>query len=244
MSMSNFENINFNFQNKTIIIIGGSRGIGEACVNFFSDKSKKVIYASRNKNSKFRKEIKFIKTDVRSQNSIKKFFSQIKKIDILIFNSGIFFSREVSKISLKEWDDVINTNLRGFYFCIKYALPILKKNKASSVINISSISGKKNSLSAGSHYVASKHGLIGLTKQYASELSKFNIRINSICPSQTKTKKFLNTISAKKILMIKKNIPLNRLAELKDIIGPIAFLSSDLSSYITGSTIDVNGGQL
>ena len=147
-------------------------------------------------------------------------------------------------ISIKDWDNTINTNLRGFYFCVKYALPILKKNKDSSIINISSISGKKNSITAGSHYVASKHGLLGLTRQFANELAKYKIRVNSICPSQTETKTFLKLMPKNKLSKIKKLIPLKRLASVKDVVGSIAFLSSDLSSYITGSTLDVNGGQL
>ncbi len=239
-----FKNIKFNFKNKDIIVIGGSRGIGEECVNFFTNISKKITYSSRKKNYKFKKKVKYIYADVRSENSIKKLFSKIKKIDILIFNSGIFYSNNLEKISIKEWDNVLNTNLRGFYLCIKYALPILKKNQSSSVVNISSIAGKKNSLTAGSHYVASKHGLIGLTKQYANELAKYNVRVNSVCPSQTETKSFLKIITKQKLSNLQNKIPLKRLAKIKDIIGPIAFLSSDLSAYITGSTIDVNGGQL
>ena len=238
-----FNNIKFNFKNKSVIIIGGSRGIGEECVSFFTDLSKEITYCSRKKNFKFKKKVKYMYSDVRSESLIKKIFRKIKKIDILIFNSGIFYSNNLEKISIKEWDNVLNTNLRGFHLCMKYALPILKKNKSSSVVNISSIAGKKNSLTAGSHYVASKHGLIGLTKQYANELAKYNIRVNSVCPSQTETKSFLKAVDKKKLSKIKSQIPLKRLAQIKDIIGPIAFLCSDLSSYITGSTIDVNGGQ-
>ena len=200
-------------------------------------------FSCRKKNVNLNNKINYIYSDVKSENSIKNLFKKIKKIDILIFSSGIFNSNTVEMISIKDWENILNTNLRGFYLCVKYALPILKKNKNSSVINISSISGKKSSLTAGSHYVASKHGLIGLTRQFATELAKFNIRVNSICPSQTEAKTFLKFIQ-NRLTKIKRLVPLKRLASVKDVVGSIAFLSSDLSSYMTGSTIDVNGGQL
>ena len=219
-------------------------GIGEACVKFFFNCSADVTYSCRKKNVNLNNKINYIYSDVKSENSIKNLFKKIKKIDILIFSSGIFNSNTVEMISIKDWENILNTNLRGFYLCVKYALPILKKNKNSSVINISSISGKKSSLTAGSHYVASKHGLIGLTRQFATELAKFNIRVNSICPSQTETKTFLKFIPKNRLTKIKRLVPLKRLASVKDVVGSIAFLSSDLSSYMTGSTIDVNGGQL
>ena len=117
-------------------------------------------------------------------------------------------------------------------------------NKGSKIVNVSSIAGRNKSIVSGVHYTSSKAGIIGLTRQLAHELGPKGININCICPSQTETDMLIESMSKKERDNLAEKIPLRRLAKIKDIVNPILFLCSDESSYIHGSCIDVNGGQL
>ena len=114
----------------------------------------------------------------------------------------------------------------------------------SRIVNFSSIAGRNRSLVSGLHYTSSKAGIIGFTRQLAYELGPRNINVNCVCPSQTKTKMLLESMSKEEQEKLSENIPLNRLASIEDQVGPVVFLCSELSNYINGAVIDVNGGQL
>ena len=243
-----FEDINFNFYNKNVLIVGGSKGIGCALVKFFLNSGANVIYASRSKiKEKLKKKAIFLKTDITKENEIKRLFTEINKfksLDILVNSAAVNYSKKNEKINIKEWNHVINTNLTSIFSICKLAIKKMKKNKHGKIVNISSIAGRHRSYVSGVHYVSSKAGLIGLTKQLAFECAKYNININAVCPSQTKTEMLKKTMSKKQILNLEKKIPMGRVAEIKEQIGPIAFLCSGASSYITGTYIDVNAGQI
>ena len=117
-------------------------------------------------------------------------------------------------------------------------------NRKGKIVNVSSIAGKHRSVISGCHYVATKAGILGLTRQLAYETAKHNINVNAVCPSQTKTEMLTGTMDAEQILALEKNIPLGRIAEVEEQVGPILFLCSELSNYITGTCLDVNGGQI
>ena len=118
----------------------------------------------------------------------------------------------------------------------------MRMQKSGSIVNVSSIAGRHRSIVSGVHYVSSKSGLIGLTKQLAFENSDYNIRVNVVCPSQTLTEMLKKTMNQKEVRQLSKNIPLKRIANVQEQVWPIMFISSDAASYITGSVIDVNGG--
>ncbi len=241
-----FKNLKFNFRNKTVLVIGGSRGIGEMLVKQFNLSGANVYYASRNK-SRNNSEISHIQTDLADENSIIKLFeflNNIGKLDIMINTAAINFSKSFTDIDYKEWKEVIDINLDSTFLVSKLALNIMKKNGNGKIVNVSSIAGRSKSIASGAHYVSSKAGIIGLTRQMAYEVAKYNINVNVVCPSQTMTDMLMQTMSKNDILELEKKIPLRRVAYLEEQIGPIMFLCSDAASYITGACIDVNGGQL
>ena len=117
-------------------------------------------------------------------------------------------------------------------------------NEGSRIVNFSSIAGRNRSLVSGLHYTSSKAGIIGLTRQLAYELGPRNINVNCVCPSQTKTKMLLESMTLEDQNNLSEEIPLKRLATVSDQVGPVVFLCSELANYINGAIIDVNGGQL
>jgi len=243
-----YQNVSFNFKNKTVLITGGSKGIGKGLCKAFLNSGSKVFYVSRKpiNNKDYNKAI-HIAADLRNDTDIKNIFSLIDKeasLDILINSAAINFSKKFDKIKKDEWNEVININLSSIFSICKEALMRMKKRKNGKIVNISSIAGRHRSYVAGAHYVASKSGLIGLTKQLAFESAKYNINVNAVCPSQTLTSMLKKSMNQSQINKLIKNIPLNRLATVKDQLATIMFLCSDGAEYITGTYIDVNGGQI
>lgn len=243
-----YKHINFNFSNKIVLVSGGSRGIGLGLVKSFLDSGAEVFYLSRNPISDPEiKGAKHISVDLNDDSKIKNAFSLISEyadVDILINSAAINFSHKFENISSKEWDKVLNLNLRSVFILTRLVIKGMKKNKAGKIVNISSIAGRHRSLVSGTHYVASKAALIGLTKQLAYEVGEFNINVNAVCPSQTATDMLLESMSDEQQKNLIENIPLKRIANIKDQVGPILFLCSDAARYITGTFIDVNGGQI
>ena len=243
-----YSNLKFKFDNKLVIILGGSRGIGKGVVEAFLNAGSKVIYASRRemKNAQANEAV-HVPLDVTKQSDLDNLFEIIDSYgipDILVNSVAINYTNKIEDISIQEWDLVIKTNLSSTFYVCKQALIRMKKQKRGKIINISSIAGRHRSYVSGVHYVSSKAGLIGLTKQMAFEAAKYNININAICPSQTLTDMLEQSMTEDQQNELIANIPLKRLANIEDQVGVIMFLCSDAASYITGSCIDVNGGQI
>ena len=238
------QNVKFSFKNKTVLIVGGSKGIGKELASQYFKSGAKVYYLSRSKIKNNYNLIHF-KCDLSKKNeliNIEEKLRKLKKIDILINCAAINFAKKYNNISFKEWSEVIDLNLNSIFYITKIVLNKMRLKKNGSIVNVSSIAGRHRSVVSGAHYVASKSGLIGLTKQLAYENASYNIRVNAICPSQTFTEMLKKTMDKKKIKSLVKTIPLKRIATIQEQVWPIMFISSDASSYITGSIIDVNGG--
>ncbi len=238
------KNIKFNFSGKIILIIGGSKGIGKELVNQYLKSKAKVYYVSRSKLPR-KKNLIHIYSDLSKQNELsilEQNIKSLKKIDILINCAAINFAKKFDKISYIEWNNVMSLNIGSIFFITKIVLLKMRMQKSGSIVNVSSIAGRHRSIVSGVHYVSSKSGLIGLTKQLAFENSDYNIRVNVVCPSQTLTEMLKKTMNQKEVRQLSKNIPLKRIANVQEQVWPIMFISSDAASYITGSVIDVNGG--
>ena len=243
-----FSNIHFDFKNNIVLVVGGSRGIGRGVVDAFLKSGSRVFYASRHpmKNAESNDAV-HIPVDLTEESEIKKLFEVVDsygRLDILVNSAAINFSKKNEDISIEEWNLVIQTNLSASFCLCKEALVRMKHQKRGKIVNISSIAGRHRSLVSGVHYVSSKAGLIGLTKQLAFEAAEYNINVNALCPSQTMTDMLQKSMTQDEIKNLKTNIPLNRLASVEDQVGVILFLCSDAASYITGTYIDVNGGQI
>ena len=219
------------FTGKTSLIVGGSSGIGEGIKTKFSELGSEVFSISRTDG-----------IDIRNTQQVDSFLQNLSKVDFLINVAAINSTNKIDDISVEEWDDVISTNLSSIFYITKKSLKLMKSG--SRIVNFSSIAGRNRSLVSGLHYTSSKAGIIGFTRQLAYELGPRNINVNCVCPSQTKTKMLLESMSKEEQEKLSESIPLNRLASIEDQVGPVVFLCSELSNYINGAVIDVNGGQL
>jgi len=225
--------ITWDFSDKKVLIVGDSRGIGECLFTNFV-KAGAEVYGINSSNC-----------DISNIDEIDSFFTHNlpDEIDILVNNAGITFAKKIEDISVIEWDNVIDTNLRSFFYITKQVL--WNMPNGGKIVNVSSIAGRNKSIgNAGVHYTASKAGIIGLTKQIAHEVGKRNINVNAVCPSQTRTDMLEESMTEKELKELGKLIPLGRIATRQEVVNGILFLCSEESSYITGTTLDINGGQL
>ena len=246
-----------NMLNKICIVTGGANGIGKSIVeSFFKEGSNVIIWdldlKSANilrdnliKRNKSNNEILVKKLDITKSTEIRESITEIlvkfKSIDILVNNAGIYSICDISKEDESDWDKLMEVNLKGTFLCIKEVLPIMIKRKYGKIINISSISGKKESIFASPSYCASKAGIIGLTRCIAAQVAKYNINVNCIAPALTDTNS-ISILDEKKINVAINTIPLNRMGKPEDVANAVLFLAKDDSSFITGETINVNGG--
>ena len=248
-------------KNKITLITGGSTGIGRATVETFAKQGATVIFCDINKNkgNLLQKNLQkngfrtfFFKADVSKEEEVKLLYSYIKKkfktIDIVFNNAGIEQAVTPShKLNTKIFEKVIDVNLKGVFLSCKYALQIMEKNKKGSIVNNSSISAFAN-VGGNLSYAASKGGIMSLTRVLAIEYAKKNIRVNAVCPGVIDTpmnERNLKKTQNKKALKEKWKIitPLGRVASPYELAQTVLFLSSDMSSFITGVGLLVDGGR-
>lgn len=235
-------NITFDYTDKTVLVIGGSRGIGKGVVEKFIDSNANVYYVSRRENKDIGNNANYIKCNIEQKKDIDRVFNILPKLDFLVNVAAINYCKKINDIEFEEWDEVININLRSYYYIIKKSLEMM--NEYSKIVNVSSIAGRHRSPVSGVHYVSSKSGIIGLTKQIAFEVAERKINVNCVCPSQTLTDMLVSSMSEQELNNLSQVIPLKRLATIEDQVYPILFLCSNEAAYITGAVIDVNGGQI
>ena len=236
--------IDFDFSEKNVLIVGGSQGFGALLVSKFLESNANVFYISR----KFNPDLEgvHIQVDLADSKALELKLKQIEKIgiDILINCAAINYAKPHNEINIDEWEKVFKVNMSSIFMICNAVLPSMKKNKYGKIVNVSSIAGRHRSIVSGIHYVSSKAALIGFTRQLAYEVGNYNINVNVVCPSQTKTAMFFNTMTEEKERELLQNIPINRIASVSEQVYPIMFLCSDASSYMTGAMVDVNGGQI
>ena len=236
------------FKGKTVFITGGSRGIGRAIAEKFSQMEANVIitYKSRVDPNYFKsKKILYFKCD--SSNSkritvvVDKAIKKFGKIDVLINNAGITKDGLLMRMTEESWDSVINTNLKATFLFTKEVLKSMIKNHSGKIINISSIVATSGN-AGQSNYVASKAGMIGLTKALAKELSAYNIQVNAVSPGYVETDMTAKLSEEQKqaIFSATKKSP----AKPDKVADFIAMLASDLSDLITGQNFIVEATQL
>lgn len=220
----------YDFGGLQAVVVGDTRGIGKGVSDALKECGADVF------------GINTSNCDISKKEDIDKWFSDFESVDILVNVAAINYSNKIEDVSFDEWDEVLDVNLRGYYYIIKKTLDIMPDG--GKIVNVSSIAGRHRSYTSGVHYTASKAGIIGLTKQVAFEVAGRGINVNAVCPSQTKTDMLLKTVTEEEIKKLEEVIPMGRLAEIDEVVNPIVFLCSDGASYITGTTIDINGGQL
>ncbi|MEI4487426.1 SDR family oxidoreductase [Frigidibacter sp. MR17.14] len=167
------------------------------------------------------------------------------RIDILVNNAGITQPLKFMEIAPANYDAVLDVNLRGTLYCTQAVIPHMKANKAGKIVNMSSVSAQRGGgIFGGPHYSAAKAGVLGLTKACAREMAPFNVRVNAICPGFIATDITAGKLTDEMRAAVLDGIPMGRAGTAEDVAGCALFLASDLSSYVTGSEVDVNGGSL
>lgn len=234
---------------RTLIITGGSRGIGKSIALLFASSgySIAIIYAGNDEKARetveecraFSVKAEAYKCNVTSSEEVKETMAAIRKeftgISVLVNNAGITRDGIAAMMKDEDWNDVIDTNLRGPFLMIRNTIPLFLRNKGGRIINISSVSGLMGN-PGQANYSASKAGLIGLTKSIARELAQKNITCNAIAPGFIRTDMTKNLENTPLI----SSIPLGRMGDAEDIARTALFLAS--SPYITGEVIRVDGG--
>ena len=239
--------MNIDFTNKTVLVTGGTRGIGASIVRHFENLNAEVIATGVNKDQlhkSINRRVKYHYLDLKNEKSISDFIeyiSQRKKIDILINNAGMNKIDPIEKIKDEDWHNIYNINLYGPFLLTREISKIMKKNKYGRIVNISSIFGVI-SREKRAAYSSTKSGLIGLTKATALDLAKDNILVNSISPGVINTELTKNILGEKSMKEISSSIPLKRLGDPDEIAKLVLFLTSDQNTYITGENIIIDGG--
>tara|TARA_B100000674_G_scaffold415030_1_gene364108 strand:- start:6 stop:743 length:738 start_codon:yes stop_codon:yes gene_type:complete len=237
-------------KNKNVIVTGASGGIGNSIIKKLYDNEVNLLATGtkieklEELKSKF-KNLKILKFDVSENEKIEEFIENALKelggnLDCLINNAGITQDNLAIRMSLNEWKKVIDINLTSTFLLSKFAIKKMLKNKSGKIINITSVVGHTGNLGQ-TNYTASKAGIIAMSKSLAIEYAKKNININCISPGFIKTT-MTDKIDEKFKEIIISKIPSARLGEPEDIANAVLFLASELSNYINGETLHVNGG--
>lgn len=238
-------------KDKVALVTGGSRGIGKAVVLKLASLGADIAVVDINFDESLKQEIELLgrkaillKADVskleETDNVVSKVLKEFNKVDILVNNAGITRDNLLMRMSEEDWDSVIDVNLKGSFNMSKSLIRSMLKNKNCSIINMASVVGVAGN--AGQcNYAASKAGLIGFTKSLAKEVAKKDIRVNAIAPGFIKSD-MTDKLSDKIIEEYLSAIPLGKLGDIEDIANAVAFLASDMSRYITGQVLVVDGG--
>jgi 3-oxoacyl-[acyl-carrier protein] reductase len=239
------------------IVTGAGRGIGRsisqklvesganavACdINFANaEETAKILNSQKQTSIASQVDV----TDVVSVNSlITNVVESFGRVDILVNNAGIMFRTRILDISADEWEKTIKVNLTGPFLCTQAVLPGMKERRFGRIINISSSAGRSVSTLGGAHYTASKAGLLGLTRAVAKEVAPLGITVNAICPGLIDTEMARKTTTQKELQRFLDSFPIKRIGTPEEVGDLVVFLCSDKASYITGASLDINGGDL
>ena len=239
-----------NLKNTNILLTGATGIIGNSILEKCYDYGAKILATGTN-NEKLEKlklnypNINIKVFDISKHDQIENFLEEANllfknKIDILINNAGITLDNLSIRMKESEWKSVIDINLTSTYLTSKFAIKKMLKNKSGKIINITSVVGHTGNIGQA-NYAASKSGIIGMSKSLALEYGKKNIKINCISPGFIESN-MTDKISETHKELLKSKISLDRFGQPVDVANTVLFLSSDLSNYITGETIHVNGG--
>nr|WP_019367210.1 SDR family NAD(P)-dependent oxidoreductase [Pseudomonas luteola] len=249
-------------KNKVYIIVGAAslRGIGYAVIDLFAKHGARLvavdvqmsadlaltIQQAVNTAHSISADIMGIKCDIADrlscQEMIEKVMEKFGRIDGLVNCAAIVQSKSIIDINESDFDRMININLKGIFNLLQACLPQLQNQGSGSIVNVASVAAQRGGgLVGGAHYAASKGGVISLTKTVAREFGQYGVRANTVCPSMTETG-MIDGMTREQYEAIVSSIPLRRAGHASDIAGACLFLSSDLSAYVTGATLDVNGG--
>jgi len=243
-------------KNKVAVVTGGSGGIGQAISRYLANAGAQLIVSDidlegakkvvENLRSDASKAVA-VKTDVTKPDDmnrlVEKALQEFGTLDIMVNNAGVNSLTSVDDMSKSEWDRVMDINLWGVFLGCKYASRPMMKQKHGKIVNISSQNAKAGGIFSGMNYTGSKAGVWAMTKSFAKLLAPHKVNVNAICPGPVDTP-FHQKLTKEQRTNLTSAIPWGRFGLPEDIAGAVLFLSSDLSDFITGVALDVNGGAL
>jgi NAD(P)-dependent dehydrogenase (short-subunit alcohol dehydrogenase family) len=227
---------------RVAVVTGVSSGIGQATAELLGRRGVTAVGVSR----RVADSARTLQGNVREEASIARVFAEVARrfgrVDILVNCAGMVTTTGALALDAAEWMDVLQTNLIGTYLCCKHALPLMRAQRFGRIVNVSSIAARGYSRNASLAYTSSKYGVIGLTRQLAAEFGREGITVNCVCPSETATDMLVRSVPKARLEAKARAHPMGRLATPTEVAEAIAFLASDEASYISGATVDVNGG--
>lgn len=239
---------------QTAFVTGAARGLGSAIAAALYQSGRNVVLADIDPVvEQTAREIDPTGTrtmalplDVRDEDAFKRAFeaaiTRFGDIDIMVNNAARTAIGSIWDISPQEWDDVLAINLRGVFFGCRIAGRHMRERRSGRIINLSSIAGQQGSLATGAHYASSKAGILVLTKIFAQELAPFSITVNAVAPSAI-AGPAVDSVAPEQMAAILRTVPLGRLGAPSDVAAAVLYLVSDGAGYVTGTTLDVNGGR-
>ena len=247
-------------ENQVALVTGGSRGVGAAAVKLFAEAGCNVVFSYLRDARAARQVVEACREATGSviaaradvsrmadaRKLIDKAIRRFGRLDILVANAGIWNAgpEAIEQMSESRWDKMVAVNLKGAYSVIRCAVPHMIAQNAGCIIAVSSTAGQRGE-SFHAHYAAAKGGVISMVKSLAAELAPHNIRVNAVAPGWVATdmsKQVLSKPSEKR--KVTSSIPLGRFARPEEVAMPILFLASEMSNYITGEIININGGSV
>jgi NAD(P)-dependent dehydrogenase (short-subunit alcohol dehydrogenase family) len=242
-------------ERKTAIITGAAspRGIGKASAQLFAEHGARVAIvdlaaadpeaAAADLGPEHRGYACDIRDKAGCEATVKQIIADLGQVDILVNNAAVSRSNRIMEISPEDYDEVMDVNLRGTLYISQALIPHLRERRSGAIVCLASVAAQRGGgIFGGPHYAASRGGVLALAKAMARELAPDGVRVNAIAPSMIDTDIFRGQLSEERREQIRHSIPIGRLGRARDVAGVCLFLASDLSAYVTGAVVDVNGG--
>ena len=248
----------FSLKGRVAMVTGASRGLGEAIALGLAEAGSDLVLCSRDQ-----ERLENVATQTRSKGSksiavqmdvlnsrdihstLDRALAEFGKIDILVNNAGINVVKPFTELTEEEWDKILDTNLKGYFLCAQAVGRKMIEQKSGCVINNASVFGRTGFMNLAP-YIASKGGVVQLTKALAVEWARFNVRVNCIAPSYIMTEMATRDIEANPKILEQnlKRIPMRRAGQPREVADVVVFLASDAASFVTGETVAIDGGWL
>ena len=246
--------VNDDFSGKVAVVTGGGQGMGRAVAQRFVEAGARVVVNDKNADAAqtvagaLGDAALAVPGDVTVKADVDRVVSAAADafgaIDVLVNNAGILFSTTLADMEEDEWDLVIDVNMKGTYLFSRAVLPYMKQAGWGRIVNFASTAGKAVSTLGGPHYTAAKAGILGLTRATAKEFAPFGITVNAVCPGLVNTEMVQENVSPERLEAYLQSFPISRICEPWEVAELVAFLASDRAAYITGASLDINGGDL
>jgi NAD(P)-dependent dehydrogenase (short-subunit alcohol dehydrogenase family) len=242
------------FTSRVAIVTGAARGLGRAAAQRLHDRGASVIVNVRDKAraeavaQEIGERARPVAADVAApggpETIVRQTLELFGRIDILINNAALPLTTRFEQISAEEWRRAIDVNLTAPFLLMQAVLPTMKAQRYGRIVNISSTAGRMVSTLGGAHYTTSKTGLLGLTRAAAKELGKYGVTVNAVCPGMIDTELTRESASSDLLERLAGSFPVPRLGTAEEVADLICFAASESAGYITGASLDINGGDL